>query len=154
MYIWLYSRLMLQYMYFYCYVYVFLLYVYVSSSCQLALFGLPWLRFFRAFSSVVRRRPGYITHKDEARPALFQNFYVVLYIVCFVSFPVLFVCICVLYYCHRVATQLRLTNIYISYHTHCVGGWMGPRAEVIAIKCGYSTTDIICTNLWGHGINL
>jgi hypothetical protein len=36
-----------------------------------------------------------------------------------VSFSVLFVCICVLYYCHRVATQLRLTNIsyiIISYH--------------------------------------
>jgi hypothetical protein len=35
---------------------------------------------------------------------------------CFVSFSVLFVCICVLYYCHRVATQLQL-NIYpiISY---------------------------------------
>jgi len=40
-------------------------------------------------------------------------FCVVLYIVCFVSFPVLFVCICVLYYCHRVATQLQLN---ISYH--------------------------------------
>ena len=29
------------------------------------------------------------------------------------SFSVLFVCICVLYYCHRVATQLQLN---ISYH--------------------------------------
>jgi hypothetical protein len=28
-----------------------------------------------------------------------------------VSFSVLFVCICVLYYCHRVATQLQLTNL-------------------------------------------
>jgi len=43
---------------------------------------------------------------------LMQNFSVVLYIVCFVSFSVLFVCKCVLYYCHRVATQLQLTNIY------------------------------------------
>ena len=34
---------------------------------------------------------------------------------CFiVLFCVLFVCKCVLYYCHRVATQLQLTNI--SYH--------------------------------------
>jgi hypothetical protein len=33
--------------------------------------------------------------------------------VCFVSFSVMFVCICVLYYCHRVATQLQLN---ISYH--------------------------------------
>jgi hypothetical protein len=41
-------------------------------------------------------------------------FCVVLCIVCFVSFSVLFVCICVLNYCHRVATQLQLS---ISYHT-------------------------------------
>ena len=33
-------------------------------------------------------------------------------IVCFVSFSVLFVCICVLYYCHRVATQLQLSISY------------------------------------------
>jgi hypothetical protein len=38
-------------------------------------------------------------------------FCVVLGIVCFVTFPVLFVCICVLNYCHWVATQLQL-NIY------------------------------------------
>jgi len=36
--------------------------------------------------------------------------------VCFVSFCLLFVCKCVLYYCHRVATQLLLTNI--SYHIY------------------------------------
>jgi hypothetical protein len=36
-------------------------------------------------------------------------FCVVLCIVCFVTFPVLFVCTCVLNNCHRVATQLRLT---------------------------------------------
>jgi hypothetical protein len=37
---------------------------------------------------------------------------VVLCIVCFVTFPVLFVCTCVLYYCHRVATQLQLNISY------------------------------------------
>ena len=45
------------------------------------------------------------TCKDGARPALFQIF---------VLFYVLFVCKCVLYCCHWVATQLQLTNI--SYH--------------------------------------
>jgi cell division protein FtsX len=40
-------------------------------------------------------------------------FCVVLCIVCFVTFFVLFVCICVLNNCHRVATQLQLN---ISYH--------------------------------------
>ena len=54
-----------------------------------------------------------ITSQDVARP-LFQNCCVVLCIVCFISFYVLFVCKCVLYYCHRVTTQLQLTNI--SYH--------------------------------------
>jgi len=33
-----------------------------------------------------------------------------------IKFCVLFVCKCVLYYCHLVATQLQLTNI--SYHTN------------------------------------
>jgi hypothetical protein len=49
------------------------------------------------------------------------NFSVVLRIACFVSFCILFVCICILYYCHRVATQLQLTNISyhtVSYHNH------------------------------------
>jgi hypothetical protein len=47
-------------------------------------------------------------------------FCVVLCIVCFVSFSLLFVCICVLYDCHRVATQLQLNTSYniISILTH------------------------------------
>ena len=52
-----------------------------------------------------------ITRKGGARTTLFQNIYVVLNICCFVSFCILFVCKCVLYYCHRMATQLQLTNI-------------------------------------------
>ena len=62
-----------------------------------------------------RQIPGYkypgITRKDGARPTLFQNFCVVLYIFCSVSFYVLFACKCVLCYCYRVAIQLKLTNI-------------------------------------------
>ena len=48
-------------------------------------------------------------------------------IVCFVSFSVLFVCKCVLKYCHRVATQLQLNISYI-YCLFCV---------VLCIVCVY-----------------
>jgi hypothetical protein len=57
----------------------------------------------------------FLSCKANARvkPAVtLPNFCVVLCI-CFVSFSVLFVCKCVLYYCQRVATQLQLN---ISYH--------------------------------------
>jgi len=40
-----------------------------------------------------------------------MNFCVALYIFCFLSFYVLFVCKRVLYFCHRVTNQLQLTNI-------------------------------------------
>jgi hypothetical protein len=43
-------------------------------------------------------------------------FIVVLCIVRFVSFSVLNVCICVLYYCHRLATKLQLNISYHIYH--------------------------------------
>jgi hypothetical protein len=78
------------------------------------------LMFFRAFYSVVRQMPGYNSPSRGTARTLpkflccSQTFCVVLCIVCFVSFCVLFVCECELYYCHRVATQLQLTNI--SYH--------------------------------------
>jgi hypothetical protein len=68
-----------------------------------------------------------------------MDFCVVLYFVCFVSFSVLFVCtrICVLYDCHRMATQLQLNilyniisyiYIYISYFcSYSMPSWRGQR---------------------------
>jgi hypothetical protein len=56
-----------------------------------------------------------ITRKDGARPALpnlLPNFFFFLIVMCAPSseFCVLFVCKCVLYYCHQVSTQLQLNN--------------------------------------------
>jgi len=121
---------------------LWLLYVYVVFSLYVYVW-LPWLRFFRAFPSVVRQMPGYNPQRQGTARTLphfcvvlcifcvvlcifcvvLCIFCVVLCIVCFVSFSVLFVCICVLYYCHRVATQFQLNISYIischiisSYH--------------------------------------
>ena len=55
-----------------------------------------------------------ITRQDGARPVPFQNFLCYFMYCLFLSFYVLFVFKCVLYYCHHVTTQLQLTNI--SYH--------------------------------------
>jgi len=65
---------------------------------------LPWLKFCRASSSVVRQMPGYNSQRrgmDRTLPKLI------------VLFCILFVCKCVLYYCHLVSTQLQVTNICI-----------------------------------------
>jgi hypothetical protein len=66
---------------------------------------LPWLTYFLAFSSVVRQMPGYNSQRRgmaRTLPKLIMLFYI------------LFVCKCVLYYCHWVSTHLQLTNISIS----------------------------------------
>ena len=94
------------------------IYVFLLLGLCILIVRLPWLRFFRAFSSVVRQMPGYNSPRRDTVRTLPKIFFV-LCIVCFVSFCVLFVCKCLLYFCHRVTTQLHLTNIsyVISYRT-------------------------------------
>jgi hypothetical protein len=71
--------------------------------------------FFLSCKANARVKPAKTGHGPHSSYLLCCSMYfcAVLCIVCFVTFPVLFVCICVLNYCHRVATQLQLN---ISYH--------------------------------------
>ena len=70
--------------------------------------------FFLNFKTNARVKPAKTGHGPHSSKFLCCSMYfcVVLCIVCFVSFSVLFVCICVLYDCHRVATQLQLNISY------------------------------------------
>ena len=93
------------------YLYVFLLLcmfcsVYSVFTVPAGTLRLPWLRFSRAFSSVVRQMPGYNSQRRDTARTLPKLI---------VLFCVLFVCKCVLY-CHRVSTQLQV-NKYIIYLT-------------------------------------
>jgi len=72
------------------------------------------------------------------------NFCVVLCSVCFVSFYVLFVCKCVLYYCHRVPTQLQLTNTsYIIRNYHFVSKNQSDRTSDLPHPYNGSNNDFV-----------
>jgi len=80
---------------------------------------LPWLRFFRAFSSVVRQMPGYNSQRrGTARtlPKMFVLF--VLFVLCHSVY-----CLCVNVYCTTATwwqPNYSLTNIsYHILHTAC-----------------------------------
>jgi hypothetical protein len=74
--------------------------------------------FFLSCKANARVKPAKMGHGQHSSKLLC----VALCIVCFVSFCVLFVCKCVLCCCHRVATQLQLTNISISISTSLKSG--------------------------------
>jgi hypothetical protein len=65
--------------------------------------------FFLSFKANARVKPANIGYG----PHTSKTFCVLMCVVCSVSFCVVFLCKCVLYYCHRVATKLQLTNICI-----------------------------------------
>jgi hypothetical protein len=106
----------------------------VWASWQCAFFEslrLPWLRFFRAFSSVVRQMPGYNLQRLGMANTL-PNLLFVLF--CCYSWCSMY-CLCVNVYCHRVSTQLQLTNISISIRF--------PAVTVVSKKN---------TGLWRHAV--
>ena len=76
---------------------------------------LPWLRYFRAFSSIVRQMLGYNSQRRDTDRTLPKNFCVVLCI--FLCVVLCIVCKCALYCCHRVASQLQF-NKYFIIHRH------------------------------------
>jgi hypothetical protein len=73
--------------------------------------------------------------------------YITFCVFCFIAlFCVLFVCKCVLYYCHRVSTQLQLTNISCNYHTKAVKfvqtaqlAHITLKVQLYVMSCGFCT---------------
>jgi hypothetical protein len=112
-YVWLFFlcfSLILWVTYFYRYVYVFLLLcmfcsVYSVFIVPTGTLWIPWLVFFCAFYSVVRKMPGCNSQRWGTACTL-PKLIVFLYL--------LFMCKCILLYCHRMSTQLQLTNLSIS----------------------------------------
>jgi hypothetical protein len=64
---------------------------------------------FPCFFLICKQMPGYNSQRRGTANTLAN-------LLLFVSFCVLSVCKCVLYYCYRVATQLQFNKCIISYH--------------------------------------
>jgi hypothetical protein len=95
------------------------IYVFLLLGLCVLIVRLPWLRFFRAFSSSVRQMPGY-NSPSRARPALFQIFVpfsnFVLYYVSFVLCRSVY-CLCVNVYLQLppCGNPLAVNKYIISY---------------------------------------
>jgi len=102
-------------MYFYCYEWLCIPIVCLCLTTLTEVFPCFFLSC-RANARVKSAKTGHGPHSSSFL-CCSMYFCVVLRIVCFVSFSVLFVCICILYYCHRAATQSQLNISYhITYH--------------------------------------
>ena len=132
---------------------------------------LPWLRFFRAFSSVVRQMPGFNSQSRCTVRTLklvvivlcyrLYSCAVVILLLLFVFVLLLFVLfyvlkLCVLQHCHRVLTQLQSSNIYIylvGYIKYTSSDAQFHEWEILYFLCGlfYETvinSDNVILNVW------
>jgi hypothetical protein len=95
-------------------IYVFLLLCLCTYFVLAGTLRLPWLRFFRAFSSVVRQMPGYNSQRRGTARTL-PNIFVLIYVL-FVLCRSLY-CLCVNVYCTNATgwqPNCSLTNIHVS----------------------------------------
>jgi len=94
--------------------YCMFMYLHRASWYYSATLTEVFLYFFLSCKANARVKPAKTGHGPHS-----SKICVVLCIICFVLLLYFFVCKCVLYYSHRVANQLQLTNI--SYHIHSAG---------------------------------